>query len=144
MMLVLINFLLPVNYDTCMRLSRYRVLKNSCNTVLDLSAQCFPYMEDSELSAFLIWKVQSSVPSLYGRFRAQCLPYMEGSELNAFLIWKVQSSEHKGSSYLLLQIPASCFIPLPPIYSLSPPLTPSPLPPPSSLGPGCPAPSPTA
>ena len=68
MMLVLINFLLPVNYDTCMRLSRYRVLKNSCNTVLDLSAQCFPYMEDSELSAFLIWKVQSSVPSLYGMF----------------------------------------------------------------------------
>ena len=46
--------------------------------------KCLPYMEGSELSAFLIWKVQSSVPSWYGRFRAQCLPYMEGSELSAF------------------------------------------------------------
>ena len=65
-------------------------------------AQCLPYMESSELSAFLIWpNVQSSVPSiiiwkvfraqsLYGTFRAQCLPYMEVQ--SSVLIWKVQSS----------------------------------------------------
>ena len=88
-------------------------LQNPCNTVFDLGVQCLPYMEDSELNAFLIWKiqssvpslygrfrsqslpnmeVQSSVPSLYGRFRAQCLPYMEDSDLSAFLIWKIPSS----------------------------------------------------
>ena len=70
----------------------YRILLNPCNTVSDLRAQYLPYMEGSELSAFLIWKVQSSVPPLYGRFRAQCLLYMEGSELSAFLKGKVQSS----------------------------------------------------
>jgi len=30
------------------------VLQNPCDTVLDLRTQCLPYIEDSELSAFLI------------------------------------------------------------------------------------------
>jgi len=47
------------------------------NAASDLRAQHLPYMEGSELRAFLIWKVQSSVPSLYGRFRAQSLPSRE-------------------------------------------------------------------
>ena len=35
------------------------VLQNTCNTALELRAQCLPYMESSELCAFHIWKVLS-------------------------------------------------------------------------------------
>ena len=48
--------------------------QSPCNTVSISELSAF-LMEGSELSAFLIWKVLSSVPSLYGRFWAQCLPY---------------------------------------------------------------------
>jgi len=61
----------------------------------------------SELSTFLIWKVQSSEPSLYGRFRAQCLPYMEGSELRAFHQGRLLalSTNSLPSSHLLISCP---------------------------------------
>jgi len=72
--------------------TRYWPLSSVPSLYRKFRTKCLLYMEGSELSAFLIWKVQSSVPSLYARFRAQCLPYMEGSELGAFLIWKVPSS----------------------------------------------------
>ena len=44
-------------------------MQNHGDIVLDLRAECLPYMEGSELSAFLIWKVQSSLPlpSILGR-----------------------------------------------------------------------------
>jgi len=37
-----------------------KVLQNTCNTALELRAQCLPYMESSEFRAFHIRKVQSS------------------------------------------------------------------------------------
>jgi len=42
---------------------------------------CRTLTKDLRAQAFLIWKVESSATSLYGRFRAQ-----------AFLIWEVESS----------------------------------------------------
>ena len=35
-----------------------QAMQNLGDIVLDLRAECLPYMEGSELSAFLIWKVQ--------------------------------------------------------------------------------------
>jgi len=37
-----------------------KVLQNTCNTALELSAQCLPYLDISEFRAFHIRKVQSS------------------------------------------------------------------------------------
>lgn len=55
---------------------------NLQNLAVDLRAQC------------LVWKVQSSVLSLHGRFKPQCLPYKEGTELRVLIAERLtQGSE---------------------------------------------------
>ena len=56
---------------------KYRVVKNPCNTVLELRAQYIPYLESSEVRAFHMRKVLSSVQ-----------PSGEGTELCA-AVWEL-------------------------------------------------------
>jgi len=57
------------------------------------------YMEDSELSAFLIWKVQSSVPSLYGMFTVgyKNTPLLQQWNLESYMDRSVPSVSWKST-----------------------------------------------